>query len=165
MKKLFIGIDNGVSGTVGVVGEKTMFFTTPVRKVMKYTKKKAFITRIDHERLKEVLIEITDGYNEDDIIIKLERPMVNPKRFVATASALRAWEATLVIIESIGLPYDFIDSKEWQKEMLPSGVKGAAELKKASWSVGARLFPMFKEVKHDDMDGLLIAEYLRKTYM
>lgn len=163
-KKLFVGIDNGVSGTIGVVGEKTMFFKTPVRSVLKYTKKKANVTRIDHKKLFDVLSEITNEYLEDDIIIKLERPMVNPKRFTATSSALRAWEATLIVVELLGLPYDYIDSKEWQKEMLPSGIKGAPELKRASRDVGDRLFPSFKELNHEDRDGILIAEYLRKTY-
>lgn len=164
MKKLYIGIDNGVSGTIGVVGEKTIFTPMPVKSVLKYTKKKANVTRIEHNKLSSLLSDICTGYETDDIIIALERPMVNPKRFTATASALRAWEATLVVIEMLGLPYSYIDSKEWQKVMLPKGLKGAPELKKASRDVGDRLFPMFNELNHDDRDGILIAEYLRKTY-
>lgn len=164
MKKLYIGIDNGVSGTIGVVGDKTHFFTTPVKSVLKYTKKKANVTRIDHEKLTDVLLEIVDGYDIDDVIVALERPMVNPKRFTATSSALRAWEATLIIVERLGLPYFYIDSKEWQKVMLPKGIKGAPELKRASRDVGDRLFPAYKEMNHEDRDGILIAEYVRKTY-
>ena len=163
-KRLYIGIDNGVSGTIGVVGEKTIFFNTPVTKQQDYTKKKANVSRIDHKKLTDVLSEIIDNYEKDEIIVKIERPMVNPTRFTASKSALRALEATLIVIENLDLPYDFIDSKEWQRDMLPKGVKGESELKKASLDISNRLFPMFKDNKHPDRDGLLIAEYLRKTY-
>lgn len=165
MKKIFIGIDNGVSGTIGVTGEKTIFCKTPTRSVLKYTKKKANVTRIDYPALIELLMDVTTGYENDEVIVSLERPMVNPKRFNASASALRAWEATLICVEQLGLPYNYIDSKEWQKEMLPNGLKGSPELKKASRNVGDRLFPMFNEIVHEDRDGILIAEYLRKTYV
>lgn len=163
-KKLFIGIDNGVSGTIGVVGEKTIFFNTPVNVVQDYTKKKANISRIDHKKLTELLVEITQGYSDEEIIVRIERPMVNPTRFNASKSALRALEATLIVVEQLGLPHSFIDSKEWQKDLLPNGIKGEADLKKASKDVGDRLFPMFKDLKHKDRDGILIAEYTRKTY-
>lgn len=163
-KKLFIGIDNGVSGTIGIIGEEVRFFKTPTRSVLKYTKKKANITRIDHKELFKVLAEYTDKYKTNEIIVALERPMVNPQRFNASTSALRAWEATIIVVELLGLPYMYIDSKEWQKVMLPKGLKGSSILKKASRDVGERLFPDFKEIKHEDMDGILIAEYLRKSY-
>lgn len=163
-KKLFIGIDNGVSGTIGVTGDKTVFIKTPTKSVVKYTKAKGNVTRIDYPVLKDFLQEVTTGYEDSEIIVVLERPMVNPKRFNASASALRAWEATLICVEELGLPYSYIDSKEWQKTMLQKGIKGSSELKKASLDVGNRLFPMFKEIKHEDRDGILIAEHLRKTY-
>lgn len=162
-KKIFIGIDNGVSGTIGVVGEKVIFTKTPTKNELDYTKKKANLTRVDYRKLYDLLNEISQQYSTDEIIVAIERPMVNPTRFTATKSALRAWEALLICIEELGLPYIFIDSKEWQKVMLPKGVT-STELKKASLNVGSRLFPTFKDVKHEDRDGILIAEYLRKTY-
>ena len=39
----------------------------------------------------------------------------------------------------------YIDSKEWQKELLPSGCKGE-ELKTASRDIGCRLFPKYKDL-------------------
>jgi hypothetical protein len=56
----------------------------------------------------------------------------------------------------------YIDSKEWQKEMLPKGVKGSDELKKLSLDIGNRLFPQFRDFKHPDRDSLLICEYARR---
>ena len=165
-KKVFIGIDNGVSGTIGIItNDNISFFKTPIKNVAKYTKKKAFINRVDHKKLREILIEITRNYSIDEIIVGLERPMVNPTRFNASTSALRAFESTLVILEQLDFPYFYIDSKEWQKALLPKGIKGNSELKKASKSVGNRLFPQFKNYVHPDRDGILIAEYIRSKYV
>ncbi|GAH84395.1 unnamed protein product, partial [marine sediment metagenome] len=104
--------------------------------------------------------------SEDDGLIRvfIERPYVNPQGFKATASALRCLEATLIAIEALGLSYQYMDSKEWQREMLPLGLKGTAELKKASVDIGCRLFPQYAEQirKHKDGDSLLIAEYARR---
>lgn len=170
MKKIFIGIDNGVSGTIGIIDETGVLFTkTPVKSEQNYTKKKGNITRVNVKELKilllqSLLIDDISGYvNPNDVIVAIERPMVNPTRFQATTSALRALEATLNCIEELELPYIYLDSKEWQKELLPKGVTGT-DLKKASLDIGARLFPQFKDFKHEDRDGLLMAEFLRRKY-
>jgi len=86
--------------------------------------------------------------------------MVNPGRFQASISAMRALEATLNVLEFLELPHQYIDSKEWQKVMLPSGLKGADQMKKASQSIGKRLFPSITCTP--DADGLLIAEWARR---
>ena len=164
MKKVFCGIDNGVSGTIGIIiNEGVSFFKTPTKSEQNYTKKKGNITRIDVKNLKSVLNKFLEKYKPEEFIVAIERPMVNPTRFQATTSALRALEATLNCIEELELPYIYLDSKEWQKELLPKGVTGT-DLKKASLDIGARLFPQFKDFKHEDRDGLLMAEFLRRKY-
>ena len=132
--KIWIGIDNGTTGTIGIIDESGKvyhFDKTPTIKGQDYTKMKKNISRINSLELKQLLEMYVPG---DDLIVKvlLERPMVNPTRFQSTVTALRAFEATLVIIETLNFPYQFIDSKEWQKELLPKGIKGSEELKKAS---------------------------------
>ena len=92
----------------------------------------------------------------------MERPMVNPTRFKATTSALRCFEAELILIEHLGYAYCYVDSKYWQRELLPKGIKGADEQKKASKDIGKRLFPQLADFKHSDYDGILIAEYARR---
>ena len=159
--KIFIGIDNGVTGSIGIIrSDNTEFFETPVITQQNYTKKKANISRIDFNSLQELF----EPFQEVPCFILLERPMVNPMRFMASTSALRALEATLIIIERFRLPYSYIDSKEWQKVLLPKGIKGV-DLKKASVDIGCRLFPQYTELisTHGDADGLLIAEYCRRT--
>jgi hypothetical protein len=76
-------------------------------------------------------------------------------------SAMRTLEAQVLILESLKIPLMYVDSKDWQKDLLPRGTKGTPELKKASMDIGCRLFPQHDELirKHKDADGLLIAEW------
>lgn len=159
MTKTYIGIDNGVTGSIGIITpERVIFFPIPTKKELSYTKTKQFISRIDNPILCAMLF-----YETNNAIAILERPMVNPTRFKATGSALRALESTMICLESLSIPIIFIDSKEWQKELLPAGLKGD-ELKKASIDIASRLFPNWrKEIeKQGDGDALLIAEYARR---
>lgn len=160
MNKIYCGLDNGVSGSIGFVGEGIypFFVHTPTKKEQDYTKSKKIITRLDYSGF----MNLFSSYNKNDIVVLMERPLVNPGRFTATMSALRCHEAELIMIETMGLKYMFIDSKEWQKELLPKGIVGSEEQKKASLDIGNRLFPMFDDFKHPDRDGLLIAEYGRR---
>ena len=160
MSKIYFGLDNGVTATYGIVGDgiETKCGKVPVKREQNYTKTKQNITRLDASKF----ISLFDGYNKDDIVVLLERPLVNSKMFRSTTSALRCFEAELVIIEFLGLKHMYIDSKEWQKELLPKGCKGSGQLKKASLDIGNRLFPQFEDLKHPDRDGLLIAEYARR---
>lgn len=159
--KTYIGIDNGVSGTIAVITSLGVTFEkTPVVSVQDYTKRKKTISRLDAKRFDEILSRL-DPYNT---FILIERPMVNPTRFTATESALRCHEAMLVLIERRSIPYQFCDSKEWQKFLLPEGCE-KKDLKRMSLEVGNRLFPQFREVKHPDRDALLIAEYARRKQL
>jgi hypothetical protein len=154
----YIGIDNGVSGSIAILDtiiNSVQYYQTPTKSEQSYTKTKQKITRIDVNGLRKVL----EYCNSDNSKCLIERPMVNPGRFKATASAIRALEATLIVLEELEIPYQYIDSKEWQKVLLPSGLKGD-DLKDASLDIAKRLFPSIKPKK--DGDGLLIAEYLRR---
>lgn len=160
MYKYHIAIDNGTTGTVGIIGpEKTEFFLTPTVVEQNYTSKWDNITRIVWPALYEKLKD----YPADESFVLLERPMVNPQRFSATLTAVRAFESTLTLVEFLKFPYAFIDSKEWQKKLLPKGTRGTEDLKRESMELGCRLFPQHQELirKHKDADGLLIAEYCR----
>jgi hypothetical protein len=160
MSKIYIGIDNGVTGTVGIVGDDVFpeIHHTPVKKEQNYTKKKDNITRVDAKAFASIL----NRFHPADVMVVMERPMVNPTRFKATTSALRCFEAELTLIEHFGCSYCYVDSKDWQKMLLPKGIKGADEQKKASKDIGKRLFPALSDFKHPDFDGLLIAEYARR---
>ena len=160
MSNIWVGIDNGVSGTIGFVGDNIapLIVHTPVKKEQDYTKAKKVISRLDYSKF----MQLFDKYNKNDIIVIQERPLINPTRFTSTVSAARCHEAELIMLEIMGLKHMFIDSKEWQKALLPKGIKGSDEQKKASFDIGNRLFPQFEDFKHKDRDGLLIAEYGRR---
>lgn len=156
----YIGIDNGVTGSVGVISyhQEPVFFQTPVKRQLSYTKKAKWINRIDTNLLALWLMPFKkNGF------VYLERPMVNPGRFDATVSALRALEATLIVVEDLEMPVTYVDSKQWQKVMLPSGLQ-KEQLKKASLDIGKRMFPQFKSVFTKDADGILIAEWAKRMF-
>lgn len=159
-ERTYVGIDNGVSGSIGIVQSDVVarFFKTPTSKHLNYTKKVKHISRIEVEELRNIL----SGLHNPMAV--LERPMINPGRFDATISACRALEALLIVLEELDIPYRYIDSKEWQSKILPKGIKGSDKLKKASLDVGSRLFPQFKDKfkSQKDADGMLIAECARR---
>jgi len=154
----YIGCDNGVTGSIGIIKSDGSFYTafkTPVKKELSYTKKAQYANRVDVPTLMGLL----NPYKNNCKCV-MERPMINPTRWLASMSARGALEATIIVMEMLCISYSYIDSKEWQKEMLPSGIKGSALLKKASLDIGRRLFPSIKHAK--DADGILIAEYIRR---
>jgi len=152
-----ISIDNGVSGSISILDEKGLakWYPTPIKKELNYTKKKAWLNRVDTVALAELL----NPYRDEVKICGLERPMINPMRWNASVSAIRALEATLIVLEGLRIPFRYIDSREWQKVMLPSGLKGADELKAAADAVCRRLFPNV-EICKGGGDSLLMAKYL-----
>lgn len=162
MNKIYIGIDNGVTGTIAIIkDDETIFLKTPVKKQQSYTKTKQNISRLDIMKFMQILSKEIKGQK---CFVVLERPMINPGRFKASLSAIRCLEAILVGLEIYEIPYQYCDSKAWQKELLPKGILGAPELKKASADKGCELFPEFDGMihKHGDADGLLIAEWARR---
>lgn len=158
----YIGIDNGVTGTIAILdGDASTFVETPVFQTLGYQKSKVrHINRIDVPALKKLL----EQYNPLTTRVVIERPMINVMRFQASISAARSLEATLIVLESLRFGYEYVDSGHWQKVLLPAGVKGAPNLKKASKEIGLRMFPMHAEMikKHGDADAILIAEWARR---
>lgn len=166
--KLFIGLDNGVTGSCGFMSDLySDFVLTPVKKEQNYTKKKDYIHRIDVPALTNLIRGqmFKANVEPNECLAVLERPMINSVRFSASVSAARSLEATLCVLESLGIGYTYIDSKQWQRDVLPKGIEGSAELKKASADIGIRLFPQYRELinKHKDADGLLIAYWAYKN--
>lgn len=159
--KAYIGIDNGVSGSIGIIGldDEVLCCKTPIVKVQDYTKAKKIISRLDVDRFAELLRP-----HAPHCIAVMERPMINPARFSASISAARCHEAMLTVLEMLNIPYIFVDSKEWQRDMLPKGCE-KEELKRASLDIGNRLFPHCKTLKHPDRDAILIAEWARRRQL
>lgn len=175
---IYCGIDNGVSGSIGIIADnrKPLYFKMPVFEHLDYTKQEKWIHRIHVAKLVDLFHENEILIMRDKVKVFLERPMINPMAFNASLSAVRALEATLIILERLDLSRQYIDSREWQKEMLPKARKTKVTkkgksirvidnkiVKKISLEVGKRLFPMIDFKGFKDADGLLIAEYARRN--
>lgn len=160
--KMYIGIDNGVTGRVSILEGSTCVYhgPTPIKNCLNYTKEKQNLNRVDVVKLEELLKEFMDmaTTKKIEVLCILERPMVNPTRWKASVSAIRALEATLTVLERLNVPYQYEDSKSWQKMMLPTGLQ-KTELKIAANEVAKRLFP---KIKTNDADSLIMAEYARR---
>ena len=170
MSKIYVGVDNGVTGSIGIIfpeGKQPVMYQTPTFTEQNYTKTKANISRLDVNKFQEILeTELSEYLNNPEHTIEMivERPMVNPARLTASISAVRCLEATLIAISKYSnISFRYCDSKEWQKIVLPSGVKGSNELKKVSKDIGIRLFKNCQDVinKQKDADSLLIAYWFR----
>ena len=157
-----VSIDNGVTGTIGVLSKDNTivrFYETPVKIDYDYTKELQKINRIDFLKLKELFENIIhEGKN---ILVVLERPMVNPSRFKASKSALRAYEATLIVLELLNLQYIHIDSKQWQHYLFGKNTT-LLDLKGESKKLGVKLYPQYSKLitSHGDADSLLISKYI-----
>jgi hypothetical protein len=166
-----IGIDNGTTGTIGFIcGTSYEFLKTPTVKALDYTtSKKQEITRLNTIEFINLLARFKGEAekNKEPLIVYMERPLINPLLFKSSITAVRCFEAELVAIESLELSYLVIDSKAWQKTLLPpmpaekDRKKKRLMLKSASMQVAIKLFPREAEniKKHKDGDGLLIARY------
>lgn len=145
-----------------LVIKRYFIFKTPTIFTDAISKKRTKTKRIDSLFLESLLIS---NANPIDSVVLLERPMINPRMFWASISAAKSIEVTQTILEMLGYKinsnYFIIDSRDWQSELLP-GIKGSDNLKSESWKLGNELFPKHN-IKHTDMDGILIAEWFRRV--
>jgi len=159
---LYIGLDNGVTSSYGFVTEGyAAMCKAPTKSEQSYTKKEGNITRIQVDDLKLAIHNHWNLSGAETVKVFLERMMINAMRFKASISAARALEATIIALEQMGLGFEYIDSKQWQKKILPPTIKGSADLKKASMDIGLRIYPQLSAIikKHKDADGLLMAHW------
>lgn len=160
-QKIYVGWDNGVTGSISIITQDDYFFyLTPVFKQQDYTNKKKIVTRIDISAIRSIF----SGIDSSKVLCVLERPAISPQRWTSSLSAIRAHEACLIIIEELGFSHMFVDSKSWQKEMLPVGSRTTIELKAQSFYAAIRLFPKCEDeiTKRGDGDSILISEWAKR---
>lgn len=157
--KTTIGIDNGPTGTIGIIGpDGVIFEETPTTPCLHYGKKGTKTQRLDRGELIDMLCQI----DPNKAMAFVERPFTG--RFpAANISAARFYEATIIVLEDLKIGYEVVDSKVWQLPMLGK-VKGSAALKEASRLRGVQIYPMHRMAieDHGDADGLLIAHFFSK---
>lgn len=164
---VYVALDNGATGSIGIIHQRTgavYFSGVPTITVQDYTQRKKNIDRIDKKELQSIISKYVN--ESDSVFCYIERPMKNPARFEASISAARAFESTVIIMEELNIGYEVIDSRIWQKKMLPSGTKGEADLKQASFDVGIEMHPELASqiIKQNDADALLMVEYAKMLH-
>ena len=156
--------DNGTTGTIGWRYGCTIneMIEVPIKKRSSFHKEPRSTTVIDVDALEKALRDMLDRakVKPSDVIAYRERPMINPKRWQASMSASRADEAETIILERMGIEYHYVDSKAWQRHILPSsGKKGTTSdiLKAESKDIGCKMFKHLSPIieKHGDADGIL----------
>lgn len=160
-----IGIDNGASGSVGIIRDRVAihFGPVPTQPYLHYGKKGSIGLRLDREALDLLVHAHNPGLEWAEFAantrVYVERPF-SGKFINAVVPAHRFFEATIIVLEDLGLGYEVVDSGTWQKPIL-GGVSGSAELKKASKLRGIQYYPQFTDAikKQGDADGLLIAHH------
>jgi len=165
--KLYIGIDNGVTGSICVLrplGSDGNVYRVPTIFGQDYTLKKQNVSRLDCLAFSQLLSELPDIPK----IVVIENPLCTPKFFQNTMIAMRCYEAQLIVLEMLKIGHRNIPPSYWQKELLPSGMgrrPKESELKKVSTDIGKKLFPHWSDFidKQGDADAILIAEYARRN--
>lgn len=158
--KVYIGIDNGVSGSIAILtsnGELLGWSRTPTYKRLSYAKTGRLESCIDRVHLKYLLQPYKDG----PALVLMEYPYLNPTQFATSFSATTSFADTRSVVEDLGMAHDFKPAKEWQKVMIPN-VKGTIDLKQASTSLAKRLYPKLVIPKGCDGDAVCLAEYGRR---
>lgn len=176
--KLIIGLDNGATGTVcSIIPEMKYidFIQTPSIVSLDYPKDLQYISRIDINELskwiKKKIKKAKKFYNQPiKMIVVMQRPMVNPQRFKQSGNALRALEATIIMLQSLQIDYVIIDSKKWQHYFFGKNTM-ILDLKAQSMKKGLQILNNYKirvkdkELmsdiikKHGDADGMLICQF------
>jgi hypothetical protein len=166
----WVGIDNGVTGTIGFVSSMghVQMWHTPTKTSLNYQKKGQIVQRVDVKAMRQIFrlilskLDIGEKAGVVELRAIVERPFTMASASKAVLSGQRAMEATLIALEIEGIPYEFIDSKQWQKPMLGTELKGSPVLKRASLAKGKQLWPLFDWIPFkQDADGLLIAEWAK----
>jgi hypothetical protein len=158
-----IGIDNGPTGSVGIFrdGQPVHFGPIPTQPYLHYGKKGTISNRLDRGAFHALLEPHSYALNAR---VYIERPFTGgAMRIKAMLSSARFFEATIIVLEDLGLGYEVIDSGVWQKPVL-GAVSGSKELKLASKLRGIQLYPQHKDAitKQGDADGLLISHHFSR---
>jgi hypothetical protein len=150
----YIGIDNGTTGSITILDNycKIIYHDAiPTIQTINYTKKIKYIKRINFKKL----IEILFPYSRKSRAIT-ERPAINPKFMNTSILAARSFEILITAFEYVGIGYEVIDSKEWQKAIL--GITKGENLKFIADEKAKQLFQI--DIKKGFGDSVLMAYYL-----
>lgn len=145
----YIGIDNGVSGSIGILRDGV----PELIHAREYTRPKAK-RKGSLECDPFAITKILEDAKPDGVV--LERPFRGQFRNTEV-SAAHFDSVVRTILETRGIPFIQVDSKKWQGPLL--GIVKAGETKHTSLSLGKRRWPALAAQIEDqgDADALFMA--------
>ena len=133
---LFLGIDNGVSGSMTIMdatGRVLLYEHVPTYKEVKWTKPKTtktksgkktvkhdYITLVDIDAMQRILVKYTSLVS--DVYCFLERPAISYAAawsMQTSISAGMSWAYVTYVLKKLKINRTDIDSKMWQKAFIP----------------------------------------------
>lgn len=190
-----LGMDNGVSGSFALMnpaGKIVLFAHVPTYKENKWTKPKVKklksgkkvvhdqITLIDIDALQRMLVPYSSVIN--DIHCFLERPAISYAAawsMQTSISASMSWASVVYVLKKLRIPRTDIDSREWQKILIPEAMGENNKeymktlkagdrnklLKEASDMNAKAIYPKFNGKELGDGDSINICDFGRKRLM
>ncbi len=149
---IWIGIDNGVSGSIGIISPTG----TKMVHAREYTrKKKRGGLELDAAAFKDLILQ--DGIPHG---VVLERPFTGQHRNVVV-SAAHFDSVARTVMELNGIPFIQVDSTDWQRPLLKIVRKKGvhADTKRVSMEAGVLRWPSLRAQIEDqgDADALFLA--------
>ena len=166
---IYIGIDPGLDGAVGVIGEQAgngcpRVFDTPTLTIEGEKSKRRYNTAAMAELLRPYVQNVAQFPDVQNALVILESVHSMPKQGVASSfcfgQGLGMWQG---IIAALGLPLEMPSPQRWKKEIMADQGRN----KDASRFKAIQLFPtlatQLSRVKDDGRaEALLMAEYGRR---
>ena len=160
MKKIFIGIDPGISGGIGAVDEDGKLVSAHLLPVFTSSKggKELNIGEV---------CSIVTGYMElGSCFAAIERVHAMPKQGVRSVWSFAFSTGQLEgILSSFRVPYIRVPPKRWQKEY--HRFANGADTKQKSVIAASRMFPELelpRKKDHNKAEAVLLADFCRKHH-
>jgi crossover junction endodeoxyribonuclease RuvC len=158
---VYVGIDPGVSGAIGIImGKRVFSMNIPVKKI-KVNKKNRKI--FDHDLIIKIF-DLLEEY-EETMTVMLETGQLLWNTAFASFSIGVSYGMWPLFLKSKGFNFKEVVPQVWKKQMgLISKKKGAVAKKEQSRTKALKLFPeldlKFKK-DHDRAEAILLAVYAR----
>jgi crossover junction endodeoxyribonuclease RuvC len=159
---IYIGIDPGLSGAVGVLDERctlqpVQVYDTPTAIVEGETTKRKYMVGA-------MALLIKPFAGRTDVIAVLENVHSMPKQGVASSFCFGEgkgmWEG---ILAAYGIPTELVSPQRWKKEIMADQGKDKSAARFKAMALFPTLVDQLKLVKHDGRaEALLMAEYARR---
>ena len=163
---IYIGIDPGLSGAVGVIDEGTIntqdpitvsVFDTPTVLVEGEKTKRKYLGR--------AMALLLEPYaKRSDVLAVLENVHAMPKQGVSSSFCFGEgkgrWEG---ILDAYSIPTELVSPQRWKKAIMADQGKAKSAARFKAMALFPSLADQLKLVKHDGRaEALLMAEYARR---